>query len=223
MIYGWRGMLVLLAPAFVVLARRAVDPGRRATAAWFVLGATFLPMVVTAELVWKFSESRYFFHLYPLMLVALAVLAVAAADAVLRRMAGPQAAPDEVGPGVVAGGGAGTWKLRSAVVTLLCTAVVMVLADDTNGADAWRVSSREHSSPRDPLRAVLNFRWHADFHQDLKTASLRAAEQIRPQDIVVVVGPPHQAVTYRQYLGRIDYIATSVDPYLTLSRQADGF
>ncbi len=38
----------------------------------------------------------------------------------------------------------------------------------------------------------------------------------------MVVGPPHQAVTYKQYLGRIDYIITTLNPYLTLQQQDDG-
>ncbi len=194
-VYGWPVMLVLWGIGFIVLARRAVTRDDRCNAYWFLLGVTLLPMAVTSQLAWKFSESRYFFHLYPLLLTWVAILVVAAADAVGRWWKAS----------------AGGW--RSALVTSAVTAVLLVICRDTNPVNAWAVSSREYDDYRDPIRAVLNFRWHADFHQDLKTASERARPLIAPEDHVVVVGPPHQAVTYRHYVGRVDYIVASTPSY----------
>lgn len=205
MVYGWPAMLGLLVIAFVVMCRRAVMPDDRCSPAWFVMGATLIPMVVTAQLAWKFSESRYFFHLYPMMLLGLAVATAALADAAVRKF-----------------GEAGSPR-ATAVVTAVFALALLFAAQDTNGAKAWDVASREYTSYRDPIRSVLNFPWHADFHQDLRSGSERAREQIGPDDVVVVVGPPHQAVTYGHYLGGVDYIATNFDPYLTLVQQDDGF
>ncbi|MEM7624429.1 MAG: glycosyltransferase family 39 protein [Planctomycetota bacterium] len=205
MVYGWPVMLGLLGLAFVVLCRRAVTPDDRGNAAWFLLGAAIIPAVVTAQLAWKFSESRYFFHLYPIMLTGLAVLTVAVADEVAKRFAGAENVRGNL------------------AVTGVVALVVLIIAQDTNGLKAWDVSSRTYTSYRDPIRSVLNFKWHADFHQDLKTASEAARERLGSDDVVVVVGPPHQAVTYEHYLGNIDYIVTNYDPYLTLVQQEDGF
>lgn len=205
MVYGWPVMLGLMGLVFVVLCRRAVTADDRGNAAWFLLGAAIIPAVVTSQLAWKFSESRYFFHLYPLMLTGLAVLTVAVADGVAKRL-----------------GGGANGKANLAMTSVVAL-VVLFIAQDTNGLKAWDVSSRTYTSHRDPVRSVLNFKWHADFHQDLKTASEAARGLIAEDDLVVVVGPPHQAVTYKHYLRRIDYIATNYDPYLTLVQQDDGF
>ena len=204
MVYGWPAMLGLLGLAFVVMCRRAVTPDDRGNAAWFVIGAAIIPAVVTAQLAWKFSESRYFFHLYPLMLTGLAVFVVALADGIAKRFGGREQ------------------RGANLAVTGVVALIVMFIAQDTNGLKAWAVAGRTYTSYRDPIRSVLNFKWHADFHQDLKTVSEAAREQIGPNDVLVVVGPPHQAVTYKHYLGRIDYIATNYDPYLTLVQQDDG-
>ena len=224
MIYGWPAMLLLLVPATLYLARRAVtdDPetprrdgktdgwaNDRVTPAWFVLASFALPAVVTSQLAWRFSESRYFLHLYPLMLLALAVTAVALADTVGRlAMRLPR----------------GTTPPRAVaiVLTSLVAAVLVFAAGDTDPRKAWDVSSRTHASYRDPIRAVLNFRWHADFHHDQKSVAEATRPLIGPDDVIITVGPPHQTTVWEHYLGRVDYVATSPAPYDALSDMPDG-
>ena len=229
MIYGWPAMLLLLVPATLLLARRAVtaDPatprcddgeadgvadgwaGDRVNPAWFLLASFVLPALLTSQLSWRFSESRYFLHLYPLMLLALAIAAVAAADTV------------------------GRWVLRrprhaavprgaATVLTVLMAGVLVFAAGDTTPRKAWAVSSRTYASHRDPIRAVLNFKWHADFHHDQKSVAEATRPLIKPDDVVIAVGPPHQVAVWVHYLGRVDYVATSKAPYDLLSDMSDG-
>lgn len=204
MLPGWPLMLGMMAVGFVVLARRSVTEDDTMNPYWFILAATLVPMVVTAQLEWKFSESRYFFHLYPLMLLWIVVLVVAVGDVVKAKL-----------PAM-----GGRWQM--AALTAVLGVALLLLSQDADPCKAWAVTSREYGKHKDPVRSVLNFRWHANFHQDLKTASEAVRPEIGENDVVIVVGPPHQATVYRHYLGRVDYIATSLDPYLSLATDAQG-
>ena len=229
MVYGWPALLVLMGLGFVPLMRRAVAPGDTVGPGWFVLASLLVPMLVTSELVWQYSESRYFLHLYPLVLLAVAVLIVGVAERIGTWLGWDRSATTPPATGstatesaeAAAARRAGTRRIGLTVAGV--AAVTMLASEDLNLAKAWDVSTRTYTSARDPLRSVLNFPFHAGFHQDLKTGSEAARPQIQDHDLVIIVGPPHQAVTYKHYLGRIDYIVTTLNPYLTLQQQDDGF
>ena len=207
MVAGWPVMLVLLLPAAFWLARAATAGGwnhDRMNAAWFLLASFVLPAVLTAQLAWKFSESRYFLHLYPLLLTGLAVPLVALTERWARRW-----------------GGAGRpgW---SAGVLIAATAGLAVLLGDTDPREAAAVTTRGYASDRDPIRAVLNYRWHADFHHDQQSIGEAVRAELSERDVVVAVGPPHQAAVFKHYAGRVDYVATSRAPYDTLADTPSG-
>ena len=244
MIYGWPATLVMMGLGFVALMRRAVGPGDTVGPGWLVLASLLVPMLVTSELVWQYSESRYFLHLYPLVLLSVAVLIVAVAErigawlgwvdpAAAETSAGREAEAGATAVEPVRGDGRGAVGREASLppgragrmgwVVAGVAGLAMLASEDLNVAKAWQVSTRTYTSARDPLRSVLNFPFHATFHQDLKTGSEAARPQIGPEDVVVVVGPPHQAVTYKHYLGRIDFIVTTLNPYLTLRQQDDGY
>ncbi len=195
---GWKRMMVLMLPAVYVVARlaaRGTERGGRANGAWLLLIAIAAPILVTSELQWQFSESRYFFHLYPLMLLLLAAAGVWGAAIVRERV---KAGPAWLVPSAVAG------------VGLLG---LMIVTQDLNPAKAYAVTTRQHGDTKDTVRSVINFKFYAGWSQDQKTASLAAKDQIGENDTVLVVGPVHIAANYRYYLGRVDYVASTEGQY----------
>ncbi len=203
---GWTRMFVLLIPAAYVVARwaaRGANGNGRGNGAWLLLVAIAAPILVTSELRWQFSESRYFFHLYPLILAVLAAGVVA-----LGVWVGQRVAAERLGVSVFS--------------VLVVAALVFAGTKDLNPAEAWAVTARTHQSTKDPVRSVINFPFYAYWPQDQKSATLAAVDQVGPEDHVMVVGPVHVSANYRYYLGRVDSIASTSSMYSNARAGEDG-
>ena len=186
---GWPVIWMLLLAAVILLARQSVvdDPQRTI---YLLLASIFLPVVITSLLLWRFSESRYFFHLYPLMLAAVAWLAASG----LRRFGDLLRA----------------YGLRVRVVVPMVVVLVVVFASrDLNPLKAYRIGGREPTTRKDPIRSVLGWGPYAHFQQDLRDPARYVRERMKRGEVIVVVGPPHDAAVYRYYLGRVDYVVSS--------------
>ena len=66
---GWPLMLLAMPVGLVVLASKARDGAGRPRGAWLVIGLLLLGMSLGGIAEGKFNESRYFFQLYPLVLI----------------------------------------------------------------------------------------------------------------------------------------------------------
>jgi hypothetical protein len=142
------------------------------------------------------NESRYHFHLYAFILTvfALAVgtvarLAVEALDAAAalrgRRFAAPRI-------------------VEGAVVLLL----VLLLSPDVAPGALGRFVDRGYATPKDPVRAILNWQPYATFHQDHGGPAAVVRAGLRPGDRVLVVGPTYWASIYAHYVGQVDYVVS---------------
>lgn len=208
---GWKQLLPFMLLGGWVVARRAVAGTPRGNGAWLLLAALVGPIVVTSMLEWQFSESRYFFHLYPLMLLLVSALLVTAGTWVAGCLGAAEA-----------NGTPGRRWVVSVVCVAVLTAGVMLASKDLRPGFAFGVTQRDHLSAKDPIRSVLNFPFYAFWSQDQRTASLQAAPLIQPGDRVLVVGPVHIAANYRWFLPRVDYIASTQSQYITSRQTEDG-
>lgn len=189
---GWPVMAMGLAAGVVVAASRAgrgSDGGGRGrpNEAWYAVLALLLPVLCAGLVKSKWTEARYFFHLYPQMMMLFALVPVVAA-AWLGRVVGVR------GPAGVA------------AVALVTLAATLVLSQDANPLKSVRIAQREHGQWRDPVKAIVNWGLAAHYHQDHDGAAAYVRERMQPDDLVIVVGPQHSAAVYLHRLGRIDYL-----------------
>jgi hypothetical protein len=133
-----------------------------------------------------FFESRYVFHLYPLLVMVAAWAIVEVTSRAWRALR--------------SGG-----RARRAVAVAGLASLAFLVAEDANPLEAWAVGSRTHQSPKDPFRSVISWAAYAHFHQDQKTPSRHVLEHSRPGDRVIAMGPPHAIGVYHFYLDELDY------------------
>jgi len=201
LIRGWPVMTaVFLAGAGWLALRFAAD--RLAIGPLFAVGAVAIPAVATGFLRAESYEARYFFHLYPLILLVAAAIAVELGSRLLGWL--------RLRPGLWRGAVAGALALAA-----------LVASQDADPAKAWAIGERTYRSARDPIRGHLNSTGYAQFHQDQKSPSLYVRERLRPDDVVVAIGRPHKIVVYHHYVGRVDYSVEEPAKWYQL-RMADG-
>jgi Dolichyl-phosphate-mannose-protein mannosyltransferase len=149
----------------------------------FVLGAVFVPAVLASLPPSIYPDSRYVFHLYPLLVLIFAVTAVAAGRRLLA------AWPALRGRRALAVAGA---------------LLALVVSQDANPVAAWSVGSRTSRTPKDPVKGPIAWALYGSFHQDHKSPSLYVRARLRPGDRVVVSGLSHVITIYAYYIGQVD-------------------
>ncbi|MCC6682529.1 MAG: glycosyltransferase family 39 protein [Phycisphaeraceae bacterium] len=196
---GWPVLLVIGLAGWIMLlpsAAREDEPGAPKPH-WFALTALIGPVYAMAMLNWKFSEARYFFHLYPLMLVGCVAAALALADALQRK-----------------------WPAPRGVMVTACAVVLLFVGQDTNPIAAASYARHGQDAHKNPYRAALNWSVQADYHPDPRKVSRYVAAHRRPGDLVIGVGPPHVAALYCWYVGQLDAQIGRLDNYVQLAEVA---
>jgi hypothetical protein len=193
MLSGWPILLTALLIGAVVLGGRAGED-ERGNRAWCVLAMLLLPLTAMCVLKALWFEARYFFHLFPQVMLVAAVV-----------------------PVLASAGLAGRLKVRSgwlvtgwAAATL---AAILVLSQDANPRKSMAVVQRQYGQWRDPIKSFVSWPLHAFYHQDYESACRYIQEHRQPGDGVVVVGPPHEAACVKYYLGQVDYIFGNPQDY----------
>jgi len=192
-IAGWPlASLVVGATVLVLLIRFASD--RRRARDLFAAMILLLPLLAAAATREIHNESRYHFHLYPFILTLLA----AALATATRLVAGA------LDTGLAIAGR--SFRGRVLVEVGLAVLLAFLVTPDIAPHGIQATVAGDYATPRDPIRAPLNWLPYATFHQDHAgpAAAIRAARG--PSDLVLVAGPPYWASIYWHYLGRIDYV-----------------
>ncbi len=182
---GWPIMAAVLALGCILLLRRLITD-RNDQAPLFVLGSIFIPVILTS-FFWSYAESRYAFHLYPLIIIVFSMMSIKAGVEILKHFSLQR-----------------KWVRRLAAVAML--PAIFFISQDANPLYAWEVSNRTYQSAKDPIRSVINRKPDATFHQDHKTPSFYVKARLLPTDRVVVLGPSYTLAIYHFYIGKIDYI-----------------
>ena len=177
---GWPLFLIAVTAAAVIMFERFLRTGDRA--ALFLLSAVVPPLMI-ASMFDAYFESRYVFHLYPLLVILFAWGLVRLGDrlATLTRRQGNAAL-----------------ATRGAVLAL------GFLASGDVGSGSWAPLTRDYASHRDPIRSIISWRAYASFHQDQQGPSRLVRDSAGPADVVAAIGVPHQLAVYRFYMGRLD-------------------
>jgi hypothetical protein len=143
--------------------------------------------VATASFFASYEESRYVFHLYPLLVVAFAWGCVQFAETVSDRL--------------------GWHGWRAVTAHVVCAAIAMVATRDI-GALSVAPLTRDYGDQRDVMRSVISWPVYGSFHQDQAGAAMYVRENMSPGDRVVAIGLPHQLNVYRFYVGQLDAALT---------------
>jgi hypothetical protein len=184
LVRGWPILTIVVAVGLAKLLLEHIKD-RSAPMPIFVFGVLFLHVVLTSFFR-AFFESRYIFHLYPLLVMIAAWVSLDVAARAWRAA--------RVGGGIL-------WAPAAVAVGLL----ILLFLEDANPADAHAIGDRTYRSEKDPLRSVISWAPYAGFHQDRKTPSLYVRSHLEPGDKVVGIGPPHTIGVYHFYLEPLGY------------------
>jgi 4-amino-4-deoxy-L-arabinose transferase-like glycosyltransferase len=178
---GWPVFLAAIVIAGIVMFDRVLRTGDRSML--YLLGGIIAPVVV-ASTYEAFFESRYVFHVYPLLVILFAWGLTRVAEVVSDRLGAAH---------------------RSHLV-LAAVAAIGFFASFDVGARTWDPLVRTYASPRDPMRSVISWSAFAGFHQDHEGPSRFVNEHVTDGDRVAVIATLHQLPIYSFYLGRIDVV-----------------
>ena len=193
---GWPAMTAVVGLTLaVLLARFAAD--RRRAPCLFAAAIIILPLVAASMSREIYNESRYHFHLYPFILVVFA-LAIGAAARFLTDAADSAAA--------VAGR---PFRARRLVEVGLVGVLALGLSPDVAPGDIALFFERDYTTPKDPIRSILNWRPYAFFHQDHVSPAAVVRERAAAGDRILVAGPAYWASIYEFYIERpVDYVVS---------------
>ena len=180
---GWPLFLVATTICCAAMVLRYFSSRNRA---FLYLPAGIIIPAVVASLFSAYQESRYVFHLYPLMVVAFVWGIVSITDRVVGRASG------SVRP----------------VAVLAGTAIVALLATGDVGRLTVAPLGRSYGEPRDVMRSIISWPAYGCFHQDQMGAARYVRDHMRAGDRVVAIGLPHQLHVYRFYVGQLDAAVT---------------
>ena len=181
---GWPVFLVVIMLGGVAMYGRVLREGDRAML--YLLAAIIGPLAM-ASMFESYFESRYVFHLYPLLAIIFAwsLFQIFSRFGVDDRLHG--------------------WPKYLTMGTFL--ACGFLLSGDV-GPISWAPANRMYSSPRDPMRSIISWRAYAPHHQDQAGPSQFVRQQSGGDDRVAALGVPHQLAVYRYYVGRLDVALT---------------
>ena len=181
---GWPVLIIVFALGSLLLLARFISD-RSIPAPLFVLGAIYIPAVVTSFARPHYIEARYTFHLYPLMALVFATIVMEVRSRFSKISV------------------RGQWS--RGVIAAAITLAALFISQDANPVNAWSVGNRTYQSTRDPIRSVVNWKPYAGFHQDHKSPSLYVREHLVPGDRVVALGVAHMVAIYHFYVGQVHY------------------
>lgn len=182
---GWPVMTGLLAIGSVLLFVRFLR-NRKDDRAFFLLGALYLPMLFSSLFALQ-AESRYAFHLYPLIVLISVVPVYEAGRFLVCRLGIHNHAFVRLAVGVA-------------------SIALFLSSQDVSPAHAWEVGSRTYKTTKDPFRSVVSWSHYARYHPDRKSPSLHVRRHMKPEDTVIVLGPAYMVALYEYYVGRVDYV-----------------
>lgn len=189
---GWPLFTAIVTVTLVILLCLFVRDRRRAPHLYAAL-LVILPLLAVTMSRQIYNESRYHFHLYPFIVVVFAL-----AIGTLARLL-----VDAIDAGTAFLGR--SFRIRPLATGAVAAVMSVLLSSDVAPNEIALVLRRDHSTPRDPIRAILNWQPYALFHQDHDGPSAIVRANLGPDDRVMVLGPTYLASIYDHYVGRIDY------------------
>ena len=201
LIAGWPLFLLVMLVGLAALLRDRIEDRTRPEPLFLLLSLhllLFIPGFFKA-----FAESRYFFHLYPL-LVMVFVFGLREILHWFRRRTSSE------------------WLAQPQFATILLTISVLLLSQDITLIDTASAATRDYNTSRDPVRSVISWKTYAGFHQDHVTPANYVKANLQNDDIVVVAGPVFIPPIYQHYIGRVDVTVAPHYQPIYYGRLRDG-
>ena len=191
LVQGWPRFSVVTGVGLLLLGHRFLQDRTRGTYLFPVALGLLLPLFASA-IYWPYYVPRYFFHLYPLLVVVFAFTLTALSTAVLSRVSkpGPEG-PRPPGPA------------RRVVEAVALVFLAAVLSQDIYPSQVLAIGNRTYTSRKDPVKASQS--WEL-FQEDYQAPGRYVKEHLSPRDTVVVLGASHVASIFYHYIGRVDYV-----------------
>jgi hypothetical protein len=189
LIKGWPIMTIVFAIGCLLLLTSFFSNPKRKLPI-FVLGAIFITALMTSFFK-SYHESRYIFHLYPLIVIVFSMVSIRAISYMLTIL---------------------PFKRKSAqvLVSVSLTATMFFISQDANPFHAWTVGNRTYQSTRDRIRSIISWKPYAEFHQDHQSPSIFVKDHLSAKDKIVVIGPIHMIGLYHFYTGKVDYAVAPI-------------
>jgi hypothetical protein len=183
---GWPVFLAATTLVGAIMLRRYFTT--REPALLYLPAGILIPIVLSSFFS-TYQESRYVFHVYPLLVVGY----VWGIMEIVERLRG--------------------WKVGGirAVATLAGVFAVALLATGDVGRGTIAPLTRTYGDTRDVMRSIISWPAYGRFHQDQVGAARYVREHMSPGDQVVAIGLPHQLHVYRFYAGRLDAALTRAE------------
>lgn len=183
---GWPLMSVIAGGGLIYFIFKYISEQRAEQL--FIIGAICLPIAFISFFT-PHSESRYFFHLYPLIVIVFAFMMVKLSTFILR-----------------------FWQLKrpqaSSLGYVLSFIVILFISQDANPLQAWEIGSRGYLEKRDPIRSVTNLLPYAELHQDHESSAEFVQANYQPGDKILIIGSIYKLRVYSYYLPVVDYLVT---------------
>ena len=187
-INGWPLMTIVVTLGCIALFVQYFSD-RYNPAPLFCLGAIFFPVFMTSFFS-AYVESRYAFHLYPLIVIVFSLVMTSTGAYILKKLPLREK------------------RIRSLFMVFGIVAILFI-SQDANPINAWSIGNRSYQSAKDPFRSVLSWEFYADYHQDFKGPSLFVKKKKSNGDKIIALGPSHMLALYQYYVGNIDFNAVS--------------
>lgn len=201
-VLGWPILTILLFVGSVLFLSYYIKD-RRATVPLFLLGALYLPAFL-ASLFASYAESRYTFHLYPLIVIIFIIVVMKGGAQILQRWKG------------------GSLRVRQLIILVGLPLAVMVLSQDARPIEAWKIGERTYQTPEDPIRSVICWEPYAIFHQDHESPGHYVRDRLGVEDKVIYMGPIHMTSLYTFYVGKPEYALVPENQPYHYGRIKDG-
>ncbi|MEM6749455.1 MAG: glycosyltransferase family 39 protein [Planctomycetota bacterium] len=196
--WGWPvvGLLLAVGVIAVSVGGSTRDDGKL-RGGYVLVGSMVGGLCVCGLVGGYFSESRYFYHLYPTLLLIAAYPVV------------------EIG----------RWATRRgvpiALVAVVLSGATAFAVDDLDPRSGWNPATRGYGDLRNRVRSILNWGAFADYHADHAGLGAWVQAQRKPGDLVVVTGPPHMTALYKAYCPPVDVAITQMQLF-TRVRSGDN-
>jgi len=191
LVRGWPRFSVVTAGGLLFMGHRFLHDRTRGNDLFPVALALLLPLFAGAIYL-PYYVPRYFFHLYPLLVVVFACTLSALSTALESRVSSP--GPDGPRP---------PGRSRRVVEAVALVFAAAVLSQDMYPSQLLAIGNRTYTTPKDPVKASQS--WE-QFQEDYKTTGLYVKAHLQPGDTVVVLGASHVVSIFYHYIGRVDYV-----------------
>ena len=203
LIQGWPRFSVVTAGGLLLLGYRFLQDRTRRDYLFPVALGLLLPLFASSIYL-PYYVPRYFFHLYPLLVVVFAFMLCTLSTAVQGKISGREPnGPRPPGPS------------RRVVEAVALVFVAAVLSQDIWPSQVLAIADRSYTSPKDPVKASQS--WES-FQGDYQTPGRYVKAHLLPRDTVVVLGASHVVSIFYYYIGRVDYVVMPPHEIDTSSR-----